>query len=113
LEPSARLRTGIESAGDDSRDAALEHCFRAGRCVAPAAAWLERHVQRRAACRLTRRLEREDLRVRPTFALVPSLSHDLPVADDDCTDDRIRVRRSPPAFGELQRPLEHQASAWT
>ena len=76
-------------------------------------AGLERHVERGAASRFSRRLERNGLGVRPASALVPALADDLAVAHDDRADDRVRMRRSPPALGELERPLEHQEMAWT
>ena len=47
-----------------------------------------------------------DLGVRLARALVPALADHLAVADEDGTDDGVRMRRSAPALGQLERALE-------
>ena len=74
---------------------------------------LEGHVERRALRRVAGRVERHDLGVRAALPLVPALADDLAVPDDDRADDRVRVRRPPPALRELERALEAHAKAWT
>ena len=45
--------------------------------------------------------------------LVPALPHDLAVPDDHCADDGVRVGRSAPALGQLERPLQAHWRACT
>ena len=68
-------------------------------------AGLERDVERRTACALARRTERDDLRV-ATRRLGRALADDLAVADEHGANDRVGLRRPAPALGELERPLE-------
>ena len=99
---------------DDPRDAGRRGPRRRKAAVCP---WWEHgssvtySVAPRA--RLAGRLERDDLGVRPALPLVPALADDLAVAHDDRADDRVRMRRSAPSLGELERPLQHQEIAWT
>src|SRR5207245_8486913 len=73
----------------------------------------QRYVERRAPRPLARRLERDDLGVRPAPALVPALPYDLAVAHEDRADDGVRMGRPAPSLSELERSFETHASACT
>ena len=82
-----------------------------GGCEPVVVAGLEGHEDRRSSRSLPGSVESDDLRMRPSLPLVPALTDDLAVPDDDRADDRIRMRRPPPALRELESPLEHQPRA--
>ena len=65
-------------------------------------AWFHRHDERRAARPITGHAECRDLGVRPARPFVPTLTDDFAVVHDDRADDRVRVRDSAPALGELE-----------
>ena len=75
-----------------------------GGVAAVVRARLERHVERRAARPLARRLERDDLGVRPARALVPALPHDLAVRER-------RPRRRPGSGAPFRGPRSASSSA--
>ena len=56
-------------------------------------------------------LEGDDLGVRPTPPLVPTLADDLSPSNDDSADNGIRPGCTAPSLGERERPFEAHASA--
>src|SRR5438552_3418856 len=72
---------------------------------------LHRHVERRAARTLARRIEGDDLRVRSALALVPAFGDDFPVARDNRADDGVRMCGAAPSLRELERAFEAHASS--
>ena len=72
-------------------------------------AGLERHVHRRPGHVLApaRRVgERRPLRVQVAERGVEALPDNLPVADDDRADQRIRAYLAPTTLGERERPMQ-------
>ncbi len=108
---AVRLRVRIAGRRHDAGDSGRDDGVGARRRAALVRARLERDVERRAAGLLARRLERDHLGVRPAGPLVPALADNLAVGDDDRADDRVRMRRSAPTLGELERMLEVVAVA--
>src|SRR5262245_5700079 len=95
---------------DDLRDSCGDDRFDAGWRRPVMVAGLERDVERRLPGGADGWLERDDLRVRPALPLVPAFADDGSAADDDRSDDRVRMRRPAPALGELDGALEHQSA---
>ena len=62
---------------------------------------LETDVHRGSAC-IARLAQRLDLGMRLAGALVPPFGHDLPIANDDRTDHRIRAGPAPALRGETK-----------
>ncbi len=110
LEAATVLRVRVELPRDDASDAGCEERVDARRRRAVVRAGLERDVHRRAACLLSRRLERDDLGMRLALALVPALADDLVPGDDDGPDDRVRMGRPATALGELECAFEEPGS---
>ena len=106
LEAAAGVLAGSRQPATTLRHACRKHRVDARRRAPVVRARLHRHVQRRAARTLAGGLERNHLRVRAARALVPALSDNVAVLDDDRTDDGVRMGRAPAALGELERPLE-------
>jgi hypothetical protein len=65
-------------------------------------AGLERHVHRRAACRVTGRVKSNHFGVRFAVAGVKSLADNALASNDNGADHRVRRRLSPATFGERQ-----------
>ena len=75
---------------------------------------LERDVERRPACVLPRDRERRDLGVRCPAPVVPALADDLALTHHHGPDERMGGIDVPaPLLGQLERPLEAHARAWT
>jgi len=74
---------------------------------------LHRHVKGRAASEPPGNVQSDDLAVSTRRWLRPSLPHDLVASDNHRTDDGVRVRRSAPSLGELERALHAHVSACT
>ena len=100
------LRIRVALPHDDASDACREERVDARRRRAVVRAGLEGDVHDRAACLLSRGVERDDLRVRLSPPLVPALSDDLVPGDDDSPDDRVRMCRAAAALGELECALQ-------
>ena len=67
------------------------------------AAWLQRHVQRRAARGVARLCEGGHFSVGLSVPLVPALADNLSVAYDHRADQRVRLDMAAPLFGQFQR----------
>jgi hypothetical protein len=67
---------------------------------------LEGDVDRGTARALAGCLERDDLGVRASPALVPAFADDHVAGDDDRADHRVRMRRPSPLLCELERTFE-------
>lgn len=70
---------------------------------------LERDVEGRSTRLLPGGGESASLCVRQAGALVPALTDDSALADDDCADERIRPGRSTAALGKLERSRKKTA----
>jgi len=57
------------------------------------------------ARRLAGRLERMDLGMRPTVALMPALAHQNGVANDDSADERVGLDEAPTFLGKFERAV--------
>ena len=97
------LRIGIQTADDHARELMLQNRLSAGRGASPVTARLQGDINRRALGRFGQACERIALRVQTADLLVPALTDDAPVLDDNRADHRIRRNVSGSAHRELQR----------
>ena len=96
-------RIRIAGADHDAGDSRGDDGVGAGRRAAVMRARLERHVEGRAACRVSGLLKGDRLGVADSLVLVPPLADDLAVARDDCADDGM--------IAGLPRPRSASSSA--
>ena len=115
LEPSSRTRVRIERGCDDAAHPGGEHGLGARRRRSMVRAGLHGHEERRALGQVSRRLEREHLRVRLALSPVPALADDLAVPDNNGSNDGVRMRRPASLLRQLERPREVRvhAASWT
>src|SRR3989442_5676577 len=102
IKPAASFGIRIERTRNHLRHSGGEHRFRARRRRAVMRARLHRHEEHRSLRALAGRVERDHLGMRLALALVPALTHDLAVVDDDRAYDRVRIRGAAAALRELE-----------
>ena len=105
----ADLGIGVLHRGDDARDARRDDGVGAGRRPAEMRAGLERHIERRAARRLARLAERDDLGVRPAARRRDAAPDDDAVLHENRADRRVRRGEAERALAEVERRLHPAA----
>src|SRR5687768_1110864 len=107
IEPApADARIRINRGGNDAADACRRYAFNTRTCPADVTTRLERAEQRRAARKIAGFVDRTHFRVRPTRALVISLTDDgAVISHDDRADHRVRTRRAAPALRKIERTV--------
>lgn len=95
-------RIGVETADEHAADAVLDDRVCAGRGAAPVAARLQRDVKIGSGCILGAVREGVALGVKAADVLVPALSDDAAVLDNDAADHGVGVYMTRAACGERQ-----------
>ena len=103
LPPDQRI--GVLDRRHDPRHARLDDRVGAGRRRAEMRAGLERHIERRAARRLSGLSQRDPLRVRPPAGRGDAASDHRAVLDQNRADRRIGRGKAERSFAQIERGL--------
>src|SRR5262245_23010284 len=93
---------GIAQSDNDATDAGAEDGIRAGRCLAVVAAGFEGDVKSGPTSGVTGTAKGVDLGMGAAIALMPAFANELSLADDDGTDQRVRLDKPSAPFRQLQ-----------